>query len=220
MSFPYDIKIIIADDHQLYRDGFATLFRNTSQVHIVAEASNGEQLVSLVRVHQPDVVMTDVRMPVMNGVQATTIIRGEFPSIPVIALTMYSDEGTIIAMLKAGVTGYINKDAKKEEIAEAIKTVLQGRVYYCAETTSKINCLIASGQFDPKKRVVLEKFSPTEKRLIHYVCEEMTSREIAGLMRYTKRAVDSMRRRIMVKMEVRNQAGMIIFALKNGLYNP
>ncbi len=220
MTLTPTVNIILADDHELFRDGFAGMFRQPCGITLVAEATNGEQLLQQVRKFRPDVVLTDLRMPVMDGVEATRIITKEFPSIAVIGLTMLGDEGSIARMLEAGASGYLNKDATKEEIKKAIQVVAAGGTYYCRGTRQKISELVKKGQFDLANNKMIETFTPTEKRLIQYICEEYTGREIAEMMNIKFRTIEGYRLKLMNKMKVKNQSGLVLFAVKYGLFVP
>ena len=123
-------------------------------------------------------------------------------------------------MLQAGVSGYLNKNARKEELREAIMAVVSGRTYYCRSTTPAITRLVATGQFDSKKNIFVESFTATEKRLIRFICEQYTNREIAATMKINLRTLEGYRSKLLVKMNVKNQAGVVLYAIKYGLYVP
>src|SRR4051812_29284974 len=132
----YPIRVVIADDHELIREGFYTMFRKYKNLQVVGEASNGEELVDLTASLKPDVIITDIRMPKMDGVEATRIINEKFPQIAIIAFTMYEEETSIIDMLEAGAQGYLIKSAAKSEIMDAVQAVTDHKTYYCRQTTT------------------------------------------------------------------------------------
>src|SRR5215467_5252912 len=125
------IKIVIAEDYALFREGFRLLFEQDDEIEIVSEAKDGKQLTEMVRSLKPDVVITDIEMPVMNGIDATKEIKKEFPGTGVIALTQFCEDHFIVDMLEAGASGYLLKSALKNDVIEAVKEVNDGGTYYC-----------------------------------------------------------------------------------------
>ncbi|MFL5740652.1 MAG: response regulator [Flavisolibacter sp.] len=209
------IKVVIADDHELIRDGFTVMASRLSEFELVGEAENGEELVKLCRKLKPDIVITDVMMPKMDGIEATKKIKEEFPFIGVIALSMFDDENLIIDMLDAGAKGYLIKNAHKSEIVEAVKTVYQDRVYYCNHTTKKLAIMIASKKYHPHKKIAKPTFTERELQIIRLIAEGLASKEIADKLGLKKRTVESYREHVLHKMEVSNTAGLIIYAIRN-----
>src|SRR5689334_20329009 len=134
------IRIVIADDHEIFRDGFKTMLQKLAEkeIEIVGEASNGKQLLQEVEKHNPDVVVTDIRMPLMNGLEATKLLRQNFSCIPVIALTMFDEDSLIYSMVEAGARGYLLKNTNSEEIVRAIQIVNSGEIYYSNTTSRKL----------------------------------------------------------------------------------
>src|SRR5215207_1311812 len=117
------IRIVLADDHEIFRDGFKVMIKKQPSVQLVGEAANGEELIALTSQLRPDVIITDIKMPVMDGIEATKRLTADFPEIGIIALSMFDEENLIVEMLEAGAKGYLLKNAHKDEILEAIKTV-------------------------------------------------------------------------------------------------
>lgn len=210
------IRIIIADDHELYRDGFRSMLTRLPELELLGEASDGEELLQLTAEVQPDVVVTDIKMPRMDGIEATRHIKKEFPSINVIALSMFDDESLIIDMLEAGAKGYLLKNAHKEEIVEAVKTVFKNDVYYCNQTTIKLAQLIASSKFNPYRKKSRPVFSERETQVIEQLIEGLSSKQIGEKLGLKQRTIESYREKIMEKMGVNNVAGVIVYAMKNG----
>ncbi len=217
MSVP--IRIIMADDHEIFRDGFAAMFRNNKEIELVDQASNGAFLVALVTKHKPDVVLTDIQMDNMDGIEATKIIRKRFPEIPVIAMSMHEDNYSIMEMLKAGAIGYLVKNAGKQVVMEAIRSAYNGENYYCKTTSEKLSALITAGRFDPKNFVSLD-FNPTELRIIGLTCNDKDSKQIAEELGISTKSVNQYRMHIMEKAGVKSTAGLIVFAIRNGMYKP
>jgi two-component system, NarL family, response regulator NreC len=216
MKLTNPINIIIADDHEIFRDGLQLMLKKDPGINIMAEASNGEELVRVVIQFKPDVVLTDIIMPSMDGIEATKNIIKHFPEMAIIALSMFDQESLIVDMLEAGAIGYLLKNADKTEILEAIRSVNMYKPYYCKSTSTKLAKLISKSKFKgPDKKI---DFSEKEKEIILFICREFTNKEIGDKMFLSKRTVDSYRAKIMEKMEVKSTAGIVIYAIRHGLY--
>ncbi|MDX1938832.1 MAG: response regulator transcription factor [Flavihumibacter sp.] len=211
------IKIIIADDHEMFRDGFRLMLSKKTEIELVAEAENGRELLELVGRHHPDIVVTDIKMPIMDGIAATQKILEENPNIGVIGLSMFDEDDLIIDMLEAGAKGYLLKNSGKEQISEAIKTVYSGDPYYCKNTSRKLTGMIAKSKFNPYLKKPKVVFSEREKEIIKMICLEMSNKEIADKIFLSVRTVEGHRLNILEKMGVKNSVGMVIYALKNSL---
>ena len=219
MNKPYKpIRIVIADDHEMIRDGLQVMIGKIPELEIIGEAVNGVQLVQQVRNLMPDVILTDVRMPVMSGLEAVKIIRDEFPHIGIIALSSYDEEDLITDMLNAGVKGYLLKNAGKRELTEAVKAAYRDDYYYCENTNAKLSQLIAGGGKILKKNPEEEKFTERELEVIHLICEEKTSKEIGAILGLQARTIESYRDSIMEKMDVKNSAGVVKYAILYQIY--
>lgn len=214
------IKIILADDHEIFRDGFKAMLKKQPSVELIGEAADGEELVELTRQSQPDVVVTDIKMPKMDGLQATKIIATEFPHIGIIALSMIDEENLIIDMMEAGAKGYLLKNAHKKEIIEAIKVVNNGNIYYCDGTSAKLTRMIAqSDRISFTKRSSRPELSQKEIDVIQFICEEMTNKEIADRLHLSIRTIEGYRDRIQEKIGARNSAGIVVYAIRNKIYS-
>jgi len=212
------IKVIIADDHDLYRDGLKMLLDRNNEIEVIGEAANGKQLIELVKQNQPDVVLTDLIMPGVDGVAAIKeMYKDGFTRI--IALSTFDTEHLVVEALQAGALGYILKNAQKGEIVEAIKTVNEYRHYYCKSTTSRMLRLVTHNKFNPNTKENLDLFSEKEKEIIRLICEEKSSEEIGRILFMSKRTVDGIRAKILGKMNVKTVAGVAIYAIKNGIYH-
>jgi two-component system response regulator NreC len=211
------IRLVIADDHEIFRDGLALMLSKQQDIELIGQAGNGKQLISLVNELQPDVVMTDVKMPVMDGIEATRSLIAENPDLHLIALSMFDEENLIVDMLEAGAKGYLLKNADKQEILDAIHSVYQGKPYYCHHTTSKLASLISKSKFNPYKKRDPLVFTEREKEIIRLICQQLTAQEIADKVFLSKRTVEGHRTRILEKMNVKNTAGVVIYALRHRL---
>jgi DNA-binding NarL/FixJ family response regulator len=213
------IKILLVDDHEIFRDGFKAMLRKQPSVQLVGEASNGEELLELARRTHPDVIVTDIKMPRMDGLEATKLLSKELPSIGIIALSMIDEENLIIDMMEAGAKGYLLKNAHKNEIIEAIKTVYNGQIYYCNGASSKLTQMLARNDRIPFiKKESKPEFSERELFVIRCICEEMTNKEIADKLNLSIRTIEGYRDRIQEKTGAKNAAGIVVYAIRNKIY--
>ena len=212
------IKIILADDHEIFRDGFKVLLRKQKEVALIGEASNGEELVEVATALKPDVVITDIKMPRMDGIAATRQLTSLMPHVGVIALSMFDEESLIVDMLEAGAKGYLLKNAPKVEILEAIRSVYQQQTYYCASTSGKLAQLIAKSSFEGGRKEKVPEFTERELQIIRLVCQEKTNKEIAEELFLSVRTIEGYRDKIQEKIQAKNAAGVVIFAIRHKIY--
>lgn len=215
---PTPIRIILADDHEIFRDGFETMLSKQKDIELVGQASNGVELIQQVAALLPDVIITDIKMPLMDGIEATRILQKDFPEMGIIAFSMFDEDSLIIDMLEAGARGYLLKNTSKNEVFEAIKTVYSGEGYYCHKTSVKLAQLIGKSNFNPYKKISKNKLTEREIELIGHICRELTNKEIASAMDLSMRTIEDYRAILQEKLEVKNTAGIVIYAIKNGLY--
>lgn len=211
------ISVVIADDHQIFLEGLKLVLKKIPEILLIGEALNGVELLNLVTKKKPAVVLTDIKMPDMDGIQACKEIRQNFPDIQVIAISMFDDEYMIVDMLEAGARGYLLKSTNKSEILLAIQTVLQGDTYYCKETSSKLTKLIADSRFDPFNRSSFKSLTEREKDIIALICEQYSNKEIAAKLKISSRTVETHREKIHEKIGARNSIGIAIYAMRHNL---
>lgn len=214
------IKVIIADDHEIFRDGLKLMLQKQPDIIIMGEAGDGKELIELVKQNLPDVVITDVKMPNLDGVTATKHLTEHYPSIGIIALTMFDEEDLIVDMLEAGAKGYLLKNADKIEIIEAVHTVAGNEPHYCRLTSKKLAGMVAKSRFNLQLKTQKAEFNEREKEIIHYICEGLTSKEIGEKIFLSVRTVEGLRLKIIEKMNVKNTAGIIVYAIREHLYMP
>lgn len=213
----YNINIVIADDHEIFLDGLALMLSRQPNFNICGRASNGVQLMEIVDREKPDIVLTDIRMPVVDGIQSTKQILASYPAMGIIALSMFDEENLVVEMLEAGAKGYLLKNAHKDEIIDAINTVHQNKIYYCAKTSFLLASMIVrsrAGNATQQPAVVL---NDREKDIIKMICQQQTTQEIADKIYLSKRTVEGYRVKILEKIQAKNIAGVVIFALKNNI---
>jgi len=211
-----DIRIAIADDHEIFLDGLALMLSRHPGFTVCGRASNGQTLIEIVDRERPDVVVTDIRMPVVDGIQSTRQIVAKHPDVKVIALSMFDEENLIVEMLEAGAKGYLLKNAHKDEIVDAITSVYQHKNYYCSQTSCLLASMIVRSKASPspQPQVVLNE---REKLIIQMICQQQTTQQIADKIYLSKRTVEGYRVKILEKIQAKNIAGVVIFALKNNI---
>ena len=219
MSIPTStqIRIVIADDHEMLREGFHNMLKKQTDIRLVGEAADGKELIDVVEKQKPDVVITDIKMPGMDGIQATRAILKKFPDIGIIALTLYDEDNLIIDMLEAGAKGYLTKTASKPEVLEAIHAVYKQNTFYCKHTSARLIQLIAKSRFNPNKKTTQPQFNEREVEIIRLICKEYTSKEIAQATGLSVRTVEGYREKIQEKMKVKNMVGIAIYAIRKGI---
>jgi len=212
------IRIILADDHEIFRDGFRAMIRKQPSIQLVGEAGDGEELIRLARETKPDVIVTDIKMPNIDGVAATKFLAKEYPNVGIIALSMFDEENLIVEMLEAGARGYLLKNAHKDEIIEAIRTVHSKHTYYCNDTSARLAQMIARSRFKDEQKVKKQEFTEKELTVIRYICQEMSNKEMANQLNLSIRTVEGYRDRIQEKIGAKNSAGIVVYAIKNDIY--
>lgn len=211
------IKVAIADDHQIFRKGVILSMRPYTNIKFVSEAENGEELLKKIQETDPDVVLCDLKMPVKDGIDTTKQITREFPKIRVIILTMYEDERFVGHLMDCGAAGYLLKSTEPAEIRKAVMEVMRTG-FYLNPFVNKV--LI-------KKNYSKQKFSPSlstevvisdrEKEVLTLVCMEYTASEIAQKMDISSRTVEAIKDRLMERFGVKNSVGLVFYAMKNQL---
>jgi DNA-binding NarL/FixJ family response regulator len=214
---PNIIRLLIADDHEIFRDGLVLMLSKQPHLILEGQAEDGQELVNMVKEKQPDIVLTDIKMPRMDGIEATRYIRMYYPQVNIIALSMYDEENLIVDMLEAGARGYLLKNADKKEILEAIESVYQNKEFYCQHTSARLASMIVKSKFNSSRKADIIEFTDREKDIIKLICLQFTAQEIADKLYLSKRTVEGYRTRILEKMNVKNTAGVVIYALKNGI---
>lgn len=204
------IKIMIADDHQMFIDGITALLKEEQGVSIIAQALNGQEVIEKLKVTTPDIILMDIGMDVLNGIEATEIITKTYPNIKVIALTMYDDHNRITKMLKAGVKGYVLKNTSKDELLNAINTVKSGESYFSKQVTNSI--IKENTQKTPNPVSLLTK---RELQIIQLIAKSMTTKEIADELSLSELTVSTHRKNAMQKLETKNIAGLVKFVIEN-----
>lgn len=209
------IKIILADDHALIRSGLRTLLVNELGMEVVGEAGNGEETIRLTRQLAPDIVIMDITMPGLDGIEATRQIVTEMPSVRVIALSMHANKLFVEDIFKAGASGYLLKACASLELEAAIQTVLKGEVYICP----KIAGVVVGARENPDSTTPssLNLLTAKECEVLRLVVSGKSTKEIAQLLDKSPQTVDASRRQIMQKLGIDNLADLVKYAIREGL---
>jgi DNA-binding NarL/FixJ family response regulator len=211
------IKIAIADDYSIYREGLKVGLARDTNLEVVLEASSGDELIAGVEKIDTDVIIMDLKMPVMDGIEATREIRKRFQSIKVLAVTMYDDEKFIIHLMENGANGYLLKNADSEEIQKAIYAVHENGYYFNdLVNNALIKKLVIKANLKPSFNKNIE-FTERELEVLKLICDEKTNTEIGKIIFLSPRSVEGIRLRLVEKVGVRNTAGLVLFAVKNGI---
>jgi DNA-binding NarL/FixJ family response regulator len=220
MKYHYTpIKIVIADDHAIFRDGFKLLLKNQQELELVGEAEDGKELLEIALHQHPDVAIIDIKMPVMDGIETCKAIKKKYPDMKVIALSMFNDDNLIVDMLEAGAKGYLLKNTNKNELMQAAKAVHEGSTYYCSATSTKLAKMIAESKFNPYRNHPVKKFTARETDIIKLICEQYTNKEIATKLGLSIRTVESHREKIQEKTGAKNSVGVVIYAIRHGIFH-
>lgn len=212
------IRLAIADDYPMFLEGLKLILKQYSHLSIAGEAANGRELLHVVEDHAPDVVITDIQMPAMDGITATSIITEKFPSTKVLALSMYGEYHLIVDMMEAGAKGYLLKDSMKDDVLDAIDAVLDDKIYYCKTTNMLLAKMLSKSTSGTILTVSPEQFNEKEKEVIRLLCEEYATKEIADATKLTYLTVETYRKRILEKIGCRNVAGVVVYAVRTGMF--
>ncbi len=197
------IRLIIAEDHQSLIDGVKLFISFESDIQVVADVNDGEMLIEKVRIHQPDVILTDIRMPKCDGISATRIIKKEFPQIKIIAFSMFDQTEAFLQMKQAGASGYIMKNAPLSKVLHAIRVVARGEYFFDDSIVTK--------DTQTNENIVL---SNREKEIVRLIGEGLTSQEISEKLFIEKSTVDTHRKNILRKLNLHGKTELIRFAVE------
>ncbi len=212
-----NIKLLIVDDHAIVRQGLRALLEAQDGLSIVAEAENGRDAVKKVRELAPDVVIMDIAMPILNGLEATRQIKRLNPAVKVLALTMYNDEEYIFQILKSGAAGYLIKESSASELISAIRAVHGGNPYFSPVISRKIMDSYLREDGEQKAGREPDKLTNREKEVLQLIAEGYTNNEIGNFMKISVKTVETHRAHVMNKLDLHDVAGLIKYAIKNGL---
>ncbi len=216
------IRLLIADDHALIRSGIARLLQSYTDLVVVGEAEDGIEAVDLVKKHQPDVVIIDLSMPRMNGIEATKVIRARFPQTKVLVLTMHESDEYIFQILKSGAGGYILKNSGKEELTAAIHAVARGEKFFSPRVSEIMVKSYLKKEPGRHRQSGSDDLPLTkrEKEILTLVAQGFTNQEIADRLFISPRTVDTHRTNMMQKLDIHDVATLVRFAVEHGFVSP
>lgn len=209
------IKVIIADDHQMFIDGIKSLLVNEKGIKVAGQALNGKEVIALLEKEPADIVLLDVNMPEMDGIEATKLIRQRFPSVKILMLTMYNNHEFVFGLMNAGASGYILKNTGRTELLDAIKSVNEGKTFYSKEVTETI--LQNFSKKPAEQRVEAAHLTEREKDVLKLIAQEYNTQEIAAELFISTNTVETHRKNLLSKLQAKNIAGLVKFAIQTGL---
>ncbi len=206
------VTILLAEDHVVMRDALSSLIDRQAGMRIVGHADNGKMAVQLARESRPDVVIMDVAMPDVNGIEATRLIKDMLPDTKVVALSAYDNREYVIGMIKAGVSGYLLKDCAFEDLVKAVQTVMQGKSYLSPE----IATVVLKAQVEGPDGAGSAVLNDRDKKVVKLLAEGKSARQIAREEGLSVKTIEGRRRRIMEKLDISNTAQLVRYAIEEG----
>jgi DNA-binding NarL/FixJ family response regulator len=213
-----EIRVLLADDHVLVRAGIRSLLEKIPSVKVVDEANDGREALNLVQTHSPNVVLMDIAMAGLNGLEAAARITKEFPAVKIIILSMHSNEEYVLQALRAGATGYLLKDAATAELRLALQAVTRGETYLSPAISTHVikTCLDRTGE----KQGPLEGLTPRQREILQMIAEGKTTKEIAFLLNLSVKTVETHRAQLMDRLAIHDVPGLVRYAMRVGLITP
>lgn len=213
------IRIVIADDHSIIRSGLKMLFRGEPRFAVVGEAGNGREALDLIGRLRPDVAILDISMPVLGGIEATRLIREEYPQTKVLILTIYENEEYVHQMVRAGASGYVLKDAGKKDLFAAVRAIAGGERFFSPGVSKMIiEEFIKQSQGGLRmKQQTSDRLTGRETEILRYIAGGMTNSEIAEKLFLSPRTIDTHRNNLMQKLDIHDVAGLVRYAIEAGL---
>jgi two-component system response regulator NreC len=211
------IRIIIADDHRVLRAGLRLLLERQPGFEVVADAADGRQTVDLVKAHLPDIVLLDIAMPHLNGIEAARLISASHPEVGIIILSMHADESYLLRALKSGAKGYLLKDAGEDDVIDAVRAVSEGKAFF----SPAISKLLVEDYVRQLQHQGLEDvydlLTPREREITQLLAEGKSSKDIAALLFLSPHTVDTHRKTILQKLNVHSVPELMLYAMRKGI---
>ena len=209
------VKILMVDDHKIVLEGLCALVNNEPDIEVIGQARDGREAIKMAHELKPDVIVMDVHMPGMDGVDATRRIANDFPDIKIIALTMYPKKSFVTEMLSAGASGYILKDDAFTELVKAINTVMDGQAYLCPKAASAlVDHYVRNHPQNIPANILLTN---RQREVLKLLAEGKSTKEIALILKLSPKTIDACRHRVMEKLNVQNIAELVKYAIREGL---
>jgi len=211
------IKVAIADDHILFRTGVKTALSMKKDIKMVAEADNGMQLLTLLKHIQPDVILLDIQMPIMDGITTLPEIKKLYPEVKVVMLTMHNDHSMISKLMELGANAYLTKNSDSEVIYEAVKTVFQQEYFFNTLTNKALIDGLRHKRQAESAMPTDAKLTDKEVTILKLMCEEKSTKKIADIVDLSPRTVEAIRDKLKTKTGAKSMAGLVMFAVKSGI---
>lgn len=213
MTSPREIRVLVVDDHAIVREGICSLLARRKDIEVVGQAADGKHAVAQVAALAPDVVLMDISMPVMNGLEATLEIRRNFPNVRVLVLSQYESKEYVVPLLRAGAAGYIAKRARANELVDAIRAVYYDGAFLQPNIARAVVEGVANGSHEEPQPILTER----EKQVVRLVADGLSSREIADELGLSVKTVDTHRANIMEKLGIHSSAELVKYAIREGI---
>src|SRR5579875_224089 len=213
-----NIRILLADDHWLVRASLSSLLDDFSGIAVVAEAGDGREALELIARHHPDLVLMDISMAGLNGLEATRRIRKEHPQVRVIVLSMHTSEQYVLQALRAGAAGYVLKGSAPRELELAIESVARGEIFLSPAISKHVIDVYLSRAED--KTNSLEQLTPRQREILQLIAERNSSKQIAQLLDASVKTIESHRASLMERLDIHDVAGLVRYAIRHGLVSP
>ena len=210
-----NIRVVLADDHAVVRAGIRAMLESLGGIEVVGQATNGREALALVEQHHPDVLLCDISMPEMNGLEATTRVVKESPNVRVIVLSMHTSEEYVWQALKAGATGYLLKDAEASELDFAIKAVLNGTTYLTPSVSKQV--VETYMQRMGNTATVSDVLTPRQREILQLIAEGNALKEIARMLNLSVKTVETHRTLLMDRLDIHDTPGLVRYAMRIGM---
>jgi DNA-binding NarL/FixJ family response regulator len=211
------IKVIICDDHALFRSGVKIALSHKKDIEIIAEAENGQQLLNTLHAIQPDVILLDITMPILGGIETLPEVKKMYPDVKVIMLTMHNDHSMIAKLMEMGANSYLTKDSDSDTIHEAIVTCRKNEYYFNSLTNLALIDGLKTKRSNDSTLNIDAQLSEKETHILKLMCEEKSTKEIADMVDLSPRTVEAIRDKLRAKTGAKSMAGLVLFAVKNGI---
>jgi DNA-binding NarL/FixJ family response regulator len=209
------LRVLLADDHALVRSGLRSLLGEMTGVEVIGEASNGREALELIRSLQPDIIIMDISMKELNGLEALTRASKEFPMVKVIILTMHADTDYVMRALELGARGYLLKDSLTSELELAIRSVAQGQKYLSPRVSKEVLDSYARGE-----RSSPEELTSRQREILQLIMEGATTKEIAVQLGLSPKTVEAHRAQILQRLKIRDIPNLVLYAIRKGMLDP
>jgi two-component system nitrate/nitrite response regulator NarL len=211
------IRILLVDDHPLVRSGIKSELNDFDFIEVCGEASTGKEGVSKADLLKPDVILLDINMPDINGIEAMKLIKNKTPNTKIIALTMHDSKHYILEMMRLGALGYVLKDSDPGEVVKAIQRVYEGKTYFSSNISAKVMDFYSSEIRKIKKPYIINKLTGRESEVLTYIVKGNSNKQIASRLNISVRTVETHRDRIMHKLNIHSVAGLTKYAISEGI---